>query len=327
MTWLLTGGAGYIGGHVGRALRASGREPVVLDDLSTGIAERAVGAPLVIASLLEDPDRLAGVMREHGVIGLVHLAAKKAAPESMERPLYYYEQNVSGTVNLLRAALRAGVRHVLYSSSAAVYGETVGGLVGEDHPTAPTNPYGESKLAAEWLVRRTAEAHGLSWTALRYFNVVGAADARLADRGVSNLVPIVLRQHAAGLPVDVFGGDWPTPDGTCVRDYIHVEDLADAHISAAAGLEDGRVTGRVFNVGRGVGVSVLELIAAVGDAAGAPIPHRIVGRRRGDPPSVVADPSRIAAELGWRASRGMGDIAGSAWRTWNQISSSESPRL
>jgi UDP-glucose 4-epimerase len=316
MTWLLTGGAGYIGGHVGRALQASGREVVVLDDLSTGLAERTEGVPLITASILDEPDRLAAVMREHQVTGLVHLAAKKAVPESMQHPLHYYEQNVSGTVHLLRAAVRAGVRHVLYSSTAAVYGETGGGLVDEDHPTVPTNPYGESKLAAEWLVRRVAEAHGLSWTALRYFNVAGAADARLADRGVFNLLPIVLRQRDAGRPVDVFGGDWPTPDGSCVRDYVHVEDLAEAHVASAAGLEDGGVTGRVFNVGRGVGVSVLELISAVERAVGGAVPYRIVGRRPGDPPSVVADASRIAAELGWRATRGVDEIARSAWNAW-----------
>lgn len=316
MAWLLTGGAGYVGGHVGRAFRASGRHVVVLDDLSTGMGARAEGAPLITGSILDDASRLADLMREHRVTGLVHLAAKKAIPESVGRPLHYYEQNVVGTVNLLRAAVRAEVRHVLYSSSAAVYGDTGVGLVGEDHATVPTNPYGESKLAAEWIVRRAAEAHGMSWTALRYFNVAGAADALLADRGVGNLLPVVLRQHDAGLPVDVFGGDWSTPDGSCVRDYVHAEDVADAHVASAEGLEDGRVTARIFNLGRGIGVSVLEMIAAVESVRGRRVARRIAERRPGDPPSVVADASRIAAELGWRATRGVPEIVGSAVDAW-----------
>lgn len=312
MTWLLTGGAGYIGGHVSRALRAAGHEVVVLDDLSTGVVARAEGVTLVRAGLLDGVERLTGVLSDHAVHGIVHLAAKKSVPESVEHPLYYYEQNVGGTVALLRAAIRTGVRHVVYSSSAAVYGATEAGLVDEDHPTVPGNPYGESKLAAEWLVRRTAEAHGLTWTALRYFNVAGAATATLADRGVSNLLPIVLGSLATDVPVRVFGGDWPTPDGSCVRDYVHVEDLADAHAGAVAALEDGRLTGGVYNVGTGNGVSVLEMVDAVRRRVGRPVPYEVVGRRPGDPARVVADARRITERLGWRATRGVDDIVADA---------------
>jgi len=242
---------------------------VVIDDLSTGIAERVQGLHLVEASLLDGPSRLAAVLTEHEVSGIVHLAAKKAVPESVDRPLYYYEQNVTGTIALLRAAVQAGVHHILYSSSAAVYGETAAGRIDEGHPTSPTNPYGETKLAAEWLVRRTAEAHGMSWTALRYFNVAGAADGRLADRGVFNLLPIVLRRVDEGRPVSVFGGDWPTPDGSCVRDYVHVEDVADAHRAAVDALDAEQLRAGIFNVGRGEGVSVLEY-AVRGRANGWP---------------------------------------------------------
>ncbi|MFC5996209.1 UDP-glucose 4-epimerase GalE [Pseudonocardia hispaniensis] len=316
MTWLLTGGAGYIGGHVLRALRAGGRQVVVLDDLSTGLRERVSGVPLVEASLLDGDDVLAAAMARHGVTGIVHLAAKKAVAESVERPLYYFEQNVTGTVALLRAAVRTGVRHLLYSSTAAVYGASEAGLMTEDHPTVPSSPYGESKLAAEWLVRRTAEAHGMTWTALRYFNVAGAAEATLADRGVSNLLPIVLRNVERGQVTDVFGGDWPTRDGSCVRDYVHVEDLADAHRAAADGLENGLLRAGAFNVGRGTGVSVLEMLAEVERVLDRPVPHRVVGRRPGDPASVVADVSRIASTLGWKARFGLTDIVASAWDAW-----------
>lgn len=316
MTWMLTGGAGYIGGHVARAFQAAGRDIVVLDDLSTGLAHRLDDAPLVQTSLLCAPDRLESILVEHGVTSIVHLAGKKSVSESVDNPLFYYEQNVAGTIALLHAAVQAGVRHILYSSTAAVYGETTAGLVDESHATIPTNPYGESKLAAEWLVRRTAEAHGLSWTVLRYFNVAGAADARLADRGVCNLLPVVFRCVDAGQPVSVFGSDWPTPDGSCVRDYVHVEDLADAHLAAAGAIESGRSQAGIFNVGRGTGVSVLEMLSVVQHTVGHPVACRVAPRRPGDPASVVADVSRIAVELGWRARRGVDDIAASAWHAW-----------
>ncbi len=318
VTCLLTGGAGYIGGHVARRLQRAGHEVVILDDLSTGLPARVAGLPLIEASLVTDPDRLRQALTEHAVHGIVHLAAKKAVPESVERPLYYYEQNVQGTIALLQAAAKADVRWTLYSSSAAVYGSTGDGLVDEDHPTAPTSPYGETKLAAEWLVRRNAEAQGTAWASLRYFNVAGAADAILADRGVFNLLPIVLRALDRGEDIEVFGGDWPTPDGSCVRDYVHVEDLAEAHLTAVHALEDGRLAAGIFNVGRGEGVSVLAMLAAVERAVGSPVPYRIVARRPGDPASVVADAARIQRELGWRAHRDLADIVHSAWQAWAQ---------
>ena len=314
MMWLITGGAGYIGGHVVRALRASGRKVTVLDDLSSGLRERVPDVPFVEASLLDPVDTLTEIMLRHQVTGIVHLAAKKAVEESVERPLYYFEQNVTGTVALLQAAVRAGVCDLLYSSSAAVYGETGGGLVNENVPTVPTSPYGESKLAAEWLAQRTADAHGMRWAALRYFNVAGAADATLADRGVSNLLPIVLRNVVLDRETEVFGGDWPTRDGSCVRDYVHVEDLADAHCAAVDGFSKGVLRAGAFNVGRGDGVSVLEMLAAVERVVGRPVARRVVRRRAGDPAAVVADVSRIESVLGWRARRSVDDIVASAWK-------------
>ncbi|MDL5155670.1 UDP-glucose 4-epimerase GalE [Actinomycetospora termitidis] len=311
-TWLLTGGAGYIGSHVLAALRAAGHDAVVLDDLSTGLTSRLPDdVELLRHDLLEPglPDVLTDLTRRRDVDGVVHLAAKKSVPESVAVPLDYYEHNVGGTVAMLRAAATAGIGRFVYSSSAAVYGETSAEPVAEEHPTLPTSPYGETKLAGEWAVRRYAEAEGLVWTALRYFNVAGSASAALADRGATNLLPLVMRAVDTGRPVQVFGDDWPTPDGTCLRDYVHVEDLAEAHVAAAAALLEGRSPG-ALNVGRNEGTSVLEVIRAVEEARGRPVPYEIVARRPGDPARVVADASRIATVLGWRASRGIAAMAG-----------------
>ncbi|HEY2192770.1 MAG TPA: UDP-glucose 4-epimerase GalE [Actinomycetospora sp.] len=311
-TWLVVGGAGYIGSHVVRGLRAAGHAAVVLDDLSTGSRGRLpADVEFVHASLL-DP-RLDAVLSaladRRSIDGVVHLAAKKSVPESVAVPLYYYEQNVGGSVALLRAATAAGIGRVLYSSSAAVYGETSAEPVTEDDPTLPTSPYGETKLAGEWVVRRHAEATGLRWAALRYFNVAGSASERLADRGATNLVPLVMRAAEAGEPLSVFGDDWPTPDGTCLRDYVHVEDLADAHVAAAEALLDhARPSPGVLNVGRNEPTSVLDVIAAAERVLDAPVPYRIAPRRRGDPACVVADASRIAKVLDWRASRDVLDM-------------------
>ncbi|MDX2537283.1 UDP-glucose 4-epimerase GalE [Streptomyces scabiei] len=316
MTWLITGGAGYIGAHVVRAMLDAGEETVVYDDLSTGVAERVPdGVPLEIGSTL-DAERLARVVRDRRVTGVVHLAAKKQVGESVELPLHYYRENVEGLRTLLSAVTDAGVGSFVFSSSAAVYGMPDVDLVTEETPCVPMSPYGETKLAGEWLVRATGRATGLSTASLRYFNVAGAASPGLADTGVLNLVPMVFEKLSEGAPPRIFGTDYPTPDGTCVRDYIHVVDLAEAHVAAARRLREAPGTDLTLNIGRGDGVSVREMIDRITALTGHPVPPVAVGRRPGDPARVVASADRIAAELGWKARYGVDDMITSAWAGW-----------
>ncbi|MFF5364271.1 UDP-glucose 4-epimerase GalE [Streptomyces scabiei] len=316
MTWLITGGAGYIGAHVVRAMLDAGEETVVYDDLSTGVAERVPdGVPLEIGSTL-DAERLARVVRDRRVTGVVHLAAKKQVGESVELPLHYYRENVEGLRTLLSAVTDAGVGSFVFSSSAAVYGMPDVDLVTEETPCVPMSPYGETKLAGEWLVRATGRATGLSTASLRYFNVAGAASADLADTGVLNLVPMVFEKLSEGAPPRIFGTDYPTPDGTCVRDYIHVVDLAEAHVAAARRLREAAGTDLTLNIGRGDGVSVREMIDRITALTGHAVSPVAAGRRPGDPARVVASADRIAAELGWKARYGVDDMIASAWAGW-----------
>ncbi|MFI6008308.1 UDP-glucose 4-epimerase GalE [Streptomyces sp. NPDC051243] len=318
MTWLITGGAGYIGAHVVRAMLDAGERAVVYDDLSTGIAERVPdGVPLVVGSTL-DGERLGRVLRDHGVTGVVHLAAKKQVGESVERPLHYYRENVEGLRTLLSAVTEAGVASFVFSSSAAVYGMPDVDLVTEDTPCAPMSPYGETKLAGEWLVRATGRATGLATASLRYFNVAGAATPELADTGVFNLVPMVFEKLSEGAPPRIFGADYPTPDGTCVRDYIHVVDLAEAHVATARRLREAPGTDLTLNVGRGEGVSVREMIDRINALTGHALPPEVVDRRPGDPARVVASADRVAAELGWKARYGVDEMIASAWAGWTR---------
>ncbi|MEV0555438.1 MULTISPECIES: UDP-glucose 4-epimerase GalE [unclassified Streptomyces] len=319
MTWLITGGAGYIGAHVVRAMTEAGERAVVYDDLSTGIAERVPdGVPLVVGSTL-DGERVARALKDHAVTGVVHLAAKKQVGESVDLPLHYYRENVEGLRMLLQAVTAAAVPSFVFSSSAAVYGMPDVSLVTEETPCVPMSPYGETKLAGEWLVRATGRAHGLSTASLRYFNVAGAAAPELADTGVFNLIPMVFEKLTEGAPPRVFGDDYPTPDGTCVRDYIHVADLADAHVAAARRLAAAPGTDLTLNIGRGEGVSVREMIDRINEVTGRTLDPTVTPRRPGDPPRVVASADRIAAELAWKAKYDVHDMITSAWEGWVRL--------
>ncbi|GAA2801095.1 UDP-glucose 4-epimerase GalE [Streptomyces showdoensis] len=317
MTWLITGGAGYIGSHVVKSMAEAGERVVVLDDLSSGDPGRVpAGVPLERGTVL-DRAFLDRVLADHSVSGIVHLAAKKAVGESVERPLHYYRENVTGLTVLLEAAAAAGVGSFLFSSSASVYGTPDTDLVTEDTPCAPLSPYGETKVAGEWMVRSVGRAHSMATACLRYFNVAGTATPELADTGVFNLVPMVFQRLDAGQPPLVFGDDYATPDGTCVRDYIHVADLAEAHLAAARRLAELAAAGDhrdlTLNIGRGEGVSVREMIDLIREVTGLSVEPEVTARRPGDPAKVVASAERISAELGWKARHDVRSMIASAW--------------
>ncbi|MET8639147.1 UDP-glucose 4-epimerase GalE [Streptomyces sp. NPDC004096] len=316
MTWLITGGAGYIGAHVARAMAADGERVLVLDDLSAGVPARLPeNIPLVQGSAL-DGELLKRVLAEHAVTGVVHLAAHKQVGESVADPVRYYQENVGGLATLLGAVAGAGIERFLFSSSAAVYGNPDVNLISEDTPCAPMSPYGETKLAGEWLVRAAGRAHGIATVCLRYFNVAGAAEPELADTGVFNVVPMVFDRLTRGEAPRIFGDDYPTPDGTCVRDYIHVADLADAHLTAAKRLAAGASGDLTVNIGRGEGVSVRELVDLIGEVTGDLTPAVVEPRRPGDAPCAVASAALAERELGWSARRGVREMVESAWRGW-----------
>lgn len=319
MTWLVTGGAGYIGSHVVQAFLDAGLGVVVLDDLSSGHAEFVPdGVPFVRVSIL-DEDLVAGALAEHACAGVVHLAGYKYAGVSVQRPLHTYTQNVTGTVALLAAMERAGVTNLVFSSSAAVYGTPSVDLVTEDTATTPESPYGETKLIGEWLIadqgRATADGPApLRHTSLRYFNVVGSGRDDLYDSSPHNLFPLVLDALVAGRTPQVNGTDYPTPDGSCVRDYIHVADLARTHVTAAQALAAGRDLARVYNLGSGDGVSVLEIMAAMARGTGIAFEPRIAPRRAGDPARIVASGEAAARDLDWRMTYDLDAMVTTAWR-------------
>ncbi|MER7979331.1 UDP-glucose 4-epimerase GalE [Streptomyces sp. NPDC060011] len=316
MTWLITGGAGYIGAHVARAMAEAGERLVVLDDLSSGVPNRLPeDIPLVQGSSL-DGDLLKRVLSEHAITGVVHLAARKQVGESVAQPTRYYQENVGGLATVLEAVAGAGVKRFVFSSSAAVYGNPDVDLITEDTPCAPMSPYGETKLAGEWLVRATGRAHGIATVCLRYFNVAGAASPELADTGVFNIVPMVFDRLTRGEAPRIFGDDYPTPDGTTVRDYIHVADLAEAHLAAARRLAEGASGDLTVNIGRGEGVSVRELMTLVSEVTGDPRQPVVEPRRPGDAPRAVASAALAGERLGWSARRGVPEMVESAWRGW-----------
>jgi UDP-glucose 4-epimerase len=304
----------------------AGEQVVVLDDLSAGIPARLEQMPeqpaLVRGSVL-DRELLDRTLTGHGITGVVHLAARKQVGESVEQPLRYYRENVHGLTVLLEAVVAAGVRRFVFSSSAAVYGTPDVDLVTEDTPCVPMNPYGETKLTGEWLVRATGRASGMATACLRYFNVAGTAEPELADTGVFNIVPMFFDALTRGEAPLIFGDDYPTPDGTCVRDYIHVQDLAEAHLAAARRLGTGSETDPAagtdltVNIGTGKGVSVREMADLIAEITAKREPAaRVAPRRAGDPARVVASAELAAKELGWTARHSMRDMLTSAWEGW-----------
>ncbi|KQV76840.1 UDP-glucose 4-epimerase [Aeromicrobium sp. Root344] len=314
MTVLVTGGAGYIGSHIVRAFRLAGLDCVVVDDLSSGHREFVPDGVEFIDTNILDSTLVAKAMVEHEVEAVVHLAGFKYAGVSVQRPLHTYEQNVQGTVSLLQAMHEADVDKIVFSSSAAVYGTPDVDIVTETTATAPESPYGESKLIGEWLLRDAARAFPMHHTSLRYFNVVGSAVPDLYDTSPHNLFPLVIEALLEGRTPRIFGDDYPTPDGTCVRDYIHVADLADAHVVAAQKLLAGTQLEPVYNLGSGDGVSVREIMTAVADATGIDFEPEISDRRPGDPARIVASGELARRDLDWAMRHSLADMVSSAWQ-------------
>jgi UDP-glucose 4-epimerase len=314
MRVLVTGGAGYIGSVVAAQLISAGHEVTVLDDLSTGYADAVpAGAGFVKGTLRA----CAAEVLADGTDAVFHFAAKSLVGESVAEPAKYWSANLGGTLALLDAMREIGVRTIVFSSTAAVYGEPEHTPVTETDPTRPTSPYGASKLAVDTTLAEFARLYGFGAVSLRYFNVAGAAQASdgtwLGERHrpETHLIPNVLASVATSRAVQIFGDDYDTPDGTCVRDYIHVTDLADAHLRALAACQPGRH--RIYNLGNGAGFSVREVIDVCADVTGAAIGTEVTGRRPGDPAILVASSERIQAELGWRAGRDLRDMASDAW--------------
>ena len=315
MTVLVTGGAGYIGSHTVRALREGGRDVVVLDSLELGRADAVIDAPVVVGDIA-DRELVSTTCREYGVTQLVHFAAYKSVGESMTSPTKYWRNNVAGTVELLDTCLANGVDQVVFSSSCSVYGTPADVPVNESAPLAPKSVYAETKASVERILRWYEITSGLRSVSLRYFNAAGASvDGRIGEDWTFsiNLVPlamkaILLDDHR----LSVFGDDYDTPDGTCIRDYIHVVDLARGHVAALRRLAEAPGV-HTWNLGTGHGTSVFEMIAAVERAVGHPIQRRVVGRRSGDQPVSYADVSRAQRDLGWRAERTIDNMCADHW--------------
>jgi UDP-glucose-4-epimerase GalE len=319
MRVVVTGGAGYIGSHVVRALVRRGHEVLIYDNLSTGCRSFANGFTF-IGGDIGDRTRLEPALR--GAQAIMHFAAHAYVGESVEKPRKYFHNNVECALNLLNTAVEAGVKIFVFSSTCAVYGVPVKVPISEDHPREPINPYGATKLLFEHALDAYSKAYGLRFAALRYFNAAGADDSGEigeAHDPETHLIPLALEAAGGVRTIEVFGSDYPTPDGTCIRDYIHVNDLAEAHALALEYLADGGGS-LALNLGTGQGHSIMEVLAAVELATGRRPDSRYGPRRPGDPPALVADPTRAQQVLGWRAQRSLKNVVETAWR-WMQNSS------
>ncbi len=310
---LVVGGAGYIGSHAARALKRAGHEVIIFDNLSTGYESLAAGFELVKGDIL-DPAALARVLPRADAI--MHFAAHAYVGESVTNPRKYFHNNVEGGLSLLNAALDANVKKIIFSSTCAVYGEPAKVPIEENTPRQPVNPYGVTKLIFELALEAYARAYGFRYASLRYFNAAGADESGEIGElhePETHLIPLALCAAAGtGPELPVFGSDYPTPDGTCVRDYIHVNDLASAHLRALDHLEAGNESFAV-NLGTGTGASVQQVISAVEEVTGKQVPRKIVPRRPGDPPALVANPAKAQALLSWQATRGLREVVTTAW--------------
>ena len=309
---LVTGGAGYIGAHVAAELLKSGYSIRIYDDFSNGLHRRVDGKfrDIVDGDMLDRVKLLAAL---DGIDAVIHLAAKKAVEESVKDPLKYYENNVGGTLNLLGAMAAKGVKQLVYSSSAAVYSPNDKEAVLEDDPTAPLSPYGASKLLSEQLISSVGSAEQISNISLRYFNVVGSNIAEFGDNSKDNLVPKVFLALKNGKRPQIYGSDYPTPDGTCIRDYIHVQDLALAHLAALKKVESGYIS-QVYNVGSGKGYSVKEMMDQISKSIGRDINPELSQARAGDSPKLIASIDKIKEQLGWSPKASLEEMIDSAWQ-------------
>jgi UDP-glucose 4-epimerase len=314
--WLVTGGAGYIGAHVVKSLLENNFEVVVVDDLSTGL-ERKIPQNITFYKLnISNTLDLTNILKNEKIEGVIHLAAKKAVGESVLNPSLYYQENIGGLISLLEAMSHADVKKIVYSSSAAVYGTPKEDKVSEESVTNPESPYGETKLVGEWLLKADQQARNVKWISLRYFNVVGAGNNELGDTGVNNLIPMVFSAISKNERPQIFGNDYLTKDGTCIRDYIHVEDLAFAHVLAAKKLTENY--SEILNIGTGQGYSVKEVMDLIEKVIGEKINYEYAGRRSGDPAQTIADPSKALKDLNWKAKLDLEEMISSSWNAWQK---------
>lgn len=319
MRILVTGGAGYVGSACLRHLIEQGHEAVAYDNLVEG-HPKAVGSAKLVVGDIADTEKVYYTLKEFSADAVMHFAAATYVGESVENPEYHYRNNIGGTLSVLNAMRKARVKRMLFSSTCATYGMTPKVPMSEDTPQEPFSPYARTKLAVEWMIRDFAHAYGLGFTLLRYFNASGAsADGRFGEyhNPETHLIPLVLQVPLGQRErLKVFGTDYPTPDGTCIRDYIHIEDLASAHLLAIQATNE--TTAEVFNVGTGNGCSVLEIIAACEKVTGRSIPYDVVARRPGDPPALVADPKKLMERLNWKPKyTNIADTIETAWR-WHR---------
>ncbi len=321
MRVLVTGGAGYIGSHAVRALAKRGHDVAIYDDLSTGHRELAHGFHLIEGGI-GDAQRLASALL--GVDAVMHFAAKSLVPESMKNPRKYFENNVRDGLVLLNTCIEHGVKKFIFSSTAAVYGNPEKSPITEDMPKQPVNPYGFSKLAFEYALQSYDAAYGLRFMSLRYFNAAGAdASGEIGElhEPETHLIPNALKAANGEGELNIFGTDYPTPDGTCVRDYIHVTDLADAHVLALEHLNNSGHSD-ILNLGTGHGSTVKEVVSTIEQVVGRELPKRVSGRRAGDPPVLLADPSRAEKLLGWKARLNLRDMVATSWNFFQKHSRS-----